>query len=331
MSVKIGLVGCGKIGERHLKAYRRMKDVEVIVSDVNEALGKKIAEKYKIRYASEPEKIISDENIDAVDICVPTAYHKEIIDMALEHGKHFFCEKPLVTTLKEAKEIRDKVEKVGVIAMVGYLYRFHPAFELVKNVLDDEIIGEPYFAIFRLGGRGSHKIWKHRKDQGGGAINEMFVHMLDLILWYFGDVNSLDLAKVDIILKEREVEGKIIEVDAEDKVLVEIETLRCKKVICESDLLTPSYMNYVEIHGTNGSVFTSILDYLPTIVYCKKAVGIYNQGNNFFNFPRVNLFERELGYFIKILRSGENPNLNSIDDSVKILEIIEEIRRRCKW
>ncbi len=330
MSVKIGIIGCGKIGERHLRAYKKMKDVELIISDVNESLGREIARKYRIIYVSEPEHIMK-EDIDAVDICVPTKHHKEIIDMALEHGKHFFCEKPLVTTLKEAMEVKNKVKKVGIIAMVGYLYRFHPAFEFVKNVLDEEIIEEPYFAIFRLGGRGSHKIWKHKRDQGGGAINEMLVHMLDLILWYFGDIKNLELAKVDIVLKKREVEGEVIDADAEDKVLLEMETLRCKKVICESDLLTPSYMNYIEIHGTNGSIFTSILDYLPTIIYCKRVVGIYNQGNNFFNFPRVDLFERELGYFVETIKSGKNPELNSIDDSIKILRVIEEIRRRCGW
>jgi predicted dehydrogenase len=331
MNVKIGIVGCGKISERHLNAYRKMGTVEVVVSDVNKTMAKNVAEKYKVEWVERPEEIIEDDTIDAIDICVPTVHHKELIDAAVEHNKHFFCEKPLTSSLKEAREIKAKVEKAGIIAMVGYLYRFHPSFELVKNVLEDMIIGDPYFAIFRLGGRGSHKIWKHRKSQGGGAINEMFVHMLDLVLWYFGDVESVNLASVDIILREREVEGEIITVDAEDKVLVELQTAKCRKVVCESDLLTPSYMNYIEIQGTNGSVWASILDYFPTIVYCKEAAGIYNQGNNFFNFPRVDLFERELRYFIETLQKGETPDLNSIEDSVKMLEVIEEIRRRCKW
>lgn len=329
--LRIGVIGCGKIGERHLNAYRKIKDVEVVVSDANQALSKKVAEEHGLNWVANPEKIISDDTINAIDICVPTIHHKKLIDVAIEHNKHFFCEKPLVATLEEAREIRNRVEKTGIVAVVGYLYRFHPSFELVKNVLEGRIIGEPYFAIFRLGGRGSHKAWKHRKSQGGGAINEMFVHMLDLVLWYFKDVKSVNFASVDVVLRERKVEGEKIAVDAEDTVLVEVETVGCQKVICESDLLTPSYMNYIEIQGTNGSVWASILDYFPTIVYCKEAEGIYNQGNNFFNFPRVDLFERELRYFIEILQKGETPDLNSIEDSVKMLEVIEEIGRRCKW
>ncbi len=330
MTVRIGIIGCGKIGERHLNAYKKIEGVEIIVSDIDHSLSKRVADRYGLDWAT-PEQIFRNIDIDAVDICVPTIHHKKFIDAAIEHGKHFFCEKPLVAYLEEGKEIKNKVEKAGIVAMVGYLYRFHPSFELVKNVLEDKVIGDPYFAIFRLGGRGSHKTWKHKKSQGGGAINEMFVHMLDLIIWYFKDVKSVNFAKMDVVLNKREVEGKNIIVDAEDNVLVELETDKCKKVMCESDLLTPSYMNYVEIQGTNGSIWASILDYFPTIVYCKEATGIYNQGNNFFNFPRVDLFEKELRYFVETVKKGETPNLNSINESIKILEVIEEVRRLSKW
>ncbi len=324
--MKIGIVGCGKIAEKHLSAYKKMGDVEIAVSDANQELGESVAKSYKVDWISSPDELIKNDEIVAIDVCVPTVHHKDVIDKALDEGKHFFCEKPLCNSLEEAREIKDRVSRSNLVAMVGYLYRFHPAFKLAKDVLEERIIGDPYYAILRLGGRGSHKIWKHQKEHGGGTINEMLVHMLDLIIWYFGDVKSVKNLYNDVILKEREVEGEMITPTAEDVLWLELKASDTK-VICESDLVTPSYMNYIEIQGTNGSVWTSILDFFPTIVYCKEPRGVYNQGNNFFEFSRVNLFEKELGSFIESIQSEKNPDMNSIEDSVKIMEIVESIRK----
>ncbi|KXA91413.1 hypothetical protein AKJ57_01225 [candidate division MSBL1 archaeon SCGC-AAA259A05] len=210
--------------------------------------------------------------------------------------------------------------------MSGYLYRFHPAFEKVKEVLEERIIGEPYYAVFRVGGRGSHRAWKHKKSEGGGAINEMLVHMLNLVTWYFDGVEAAQNLSTETVLETREIDGEEVEADAEDLTVLRLETVEGAKVLCESDLITPSYMNYVEIHGTNGSIWTSILDYFPTVVYCKEPRGVYNQGNNFFEYGRVDLFEKELRHFVESIENGEKPSLNSIEDSVETLKVIESVR-----
>jgi len=97
-------------------------------------------------------------------------------------------------------------------------------------------------------------------------------------------------------------------------------------ILCESDLITPSYMNYIEVHGTNGSLWTTVLDYYPTIVYCKEPRGVYDRGNNFFKFNKVDLFEKELEHFIKCIRNGQQPGVNSVDDSIRIMKVIETVK-----
>lgn len=108
--------------------------------------------------------------------------------------------------------------------------------------------------------------------------------------------------------------------------MLRLDTRKGAKVLCERDLITSSYMNYVEIHGTNSSIWTSILDYFPTVVYCKEPRGVYNQGNNFFVYERVDLFEKELRHFIESIRNKEQPSLTSIEDSVETLRVIESFR-----
>jgi predicted dehydrogenase len=323
--IRIGVIGCGKIAEKHLNAYKKLGGVDITVTDIVEK-GKMIAQNYGVNWYDNFDDLISGNTVDAIDVCIPTPSHTEVILKALDSGKHIFCEKPLARNLEEAIQIQEKAAQAGKVLMVGYLYRFHPAFQFARDILKERIVGEPYYAIFRLGGRGSHKAWKHKRETGGGAGNEILVHMLDLILWYFGEPRNIKNLYMDVILKEREIEGKVVEADAEDLILLKTEMANGTKVLCESDLITPSYMNYIEIHGTNGSLWTTILDYYPTIVYCKEPRGVYDRGNNYFKFPKVDLFEKELDHFIRCIQNDEQPSMNSIEDSVRIMKVIESVK-----
>ncbi len=322
--MKIGVIGCGKIAEKHLNAYRKLKGVEVTVADIVEK-GKVVAESYGAKWCDNPDNLIAGDTVTAIDVCIPTPSHAEVILKSLDSRKHVFCEKPLARNLEEALRIQERASNVGKIVMVGYLYRFHPAFQFVRDVLQEGIIGEPYYAILRLGGRGSHKAWKHLRETGGGAANEMLVHMLDLALWYFGEVKGAVNLYADTVLKERVIEGRVVKTNAEDLILIKMEMQNGTKVICESDLLSPSYMNYLEVHGTNGSLWSSILDFFPTAVYCKKQRGRYNEGYNFFRFPHTDLFELELSHFIECIKKGDTNPLNSVADSIKIMRLTESL------
>lgn len=322
---KIGVIGCGKIAEKHLMGYRAFKNLHLTLFDTQVQMAAGLAKQFDCTWVENVEEILTDPEIRAVDICTPTPSHENLILQALKSGKHVFCEKPLTDTAESGRCLRQAALGADRLLMTGFLYRFHPAFELVKKVLEEKIIGQPYLAWFRLGGRGSHRLWKHQKDQGGGAVNEMLVHMLDLALWYFGklEVVSSSLATV---LPQRQVEGRLAQVDAEDFALIKVKSLQGVQVFVQSDLATPSYMNYMEVMGTEGSLFTSILDHLPTVVYCNRPRGIYQQGNNFYTFPKTNLFERELGYFLQCIQDGEAPRINSLEDSLELVQMVEKIK-----
>ncbi len=236
-----------------------------------------------------------------------------------------FCEKPLARNVGEMEAIRDRAEGNGSAVMVGYPYRFHPALQLGREVVAEGIIGEPYLALVRLGGRGSHKAWKHKVATGGGVGNEMLVHALDLLLWYFGGFAAVESLFSGLLLAEREIEGELVHADADDVVLLKIEMERGVLALCECDLVTPGYMNTVEVQGTNGSLMTSILDHLPTTVFCKQARGAYQLGSNVFRFPQVDLFERELGYFLAALDRGDAPLMHSIEQSVQLQRVIDSV------
>ena len=328
MTVKVGIVGMGKIGGRHFHAYSRIDNVEIRgYCDIKNIL---LEEKSKASNAAvfhDADSLVASKDIDAVDVCVPTPYHHEIILKALENKKHVFCEKPLTHKLEYAKEIRRKAGNQDKIVMVGYLYRFHPSFELLHDILRNDVIGEPYYAIFRIGGRGGHRAWKHHKDEGGGAMLDMLTHMLDLALFYFGKPAEVELLFMDTLLAERFIDGEKVKASAEDCVFLRTNTEKGLQVFFEADMITPSFTNLVEVHGDNGSFIGSIMPRLPTILYLKEPRDIYDRGETVFNFPPTNLIEKELRHFIDCIVGSDAPQ-NSVEDSIKVLEVIEEVRRQ---
>lgn len=322
--ITVGVIGCGRIGQRHIQAYKALENVAIIPCDTDITLLQSTCRANNLRGPQTYESLLELPDLDAVDICVPTKQHHQIILDALDHGKDIFCEKPLTYSLDLAQQIKRKQEETGRTVMVGYLYRFAPSFQTLKQILDQRVIGEPYFAIFRVGGRGDQRPWNHMKSEAGGATLHMLVHILDLTLWYFGKPTSVELLKSKTFHKSRMIDGQLIEADVEDYVLLNL-SMDGLEVICEADMVTPGYMNIVEVQGTNGSFFGSVLDYLPTLVYCKEASGSYAKGLNVFKNPYTNLFEKELQHFIDVLNNNADPT-NSVDDSIKILKIIDALK-----
>lgn len=320
--VNVGIIGCGKIAEKHLSGYFDLDGVSVTVTDIDKD-KQSVAKEYGVKWTDNADDLFQDPMIDIIDVCTPTSSHLSIITSALEHQKHVITEKPLVINSKDANTIKLLAEQMGKKVFVAYPFRFCPTFQKIVKILENGIIGTPYFSLIRLGGRGSHQAWKHQKNADGGAINEMLVHALDLVLWFFKEIEEAENLVTETILKTRVINGTLHDVDAEDFTLLNLRSKNGVKILCQSDLITPSYMNYIEIHGTNGSIFTSILDLFPTVVFCKEARGDFLRGENIIKTEQVNLFKQELAYFIECIKENKEPKTNGIADSVAIAKLIE--------
>ncbi len=324
-ALKIGVLGCGQVAERHLAAYRKLP-VEIVVADVVEAPARSLAAQYGVGFGGHPEEVFRDPTVTAVDICVPTAYHAQVILRALEHGKGVFCEKPLCETLAEARQIQEAARHTRGVLMVGYLQRFHPGFQMVKQVMDEGVIGRPYLSLVRVGGRGDRTVWKHQKTLGGGVVLEMLVHKLDQLVWFFGPAERVDVLAYDVLRPVRHIDGEEVAADAEDLIVLDME-MGGVRVLCQGDFVTPGYMDQLEVQGDNGSIFTSLLDYLPTVITLKEKRGDYPEGTTRRSFPTVNLFDLELTHFVQALRDGQPNTVNSLGDSLRVMEIVDHIWR----
>lgn len=330
---KIGIIGCGKQACKHLAGLRKIPGVEIVLADCDPDAAKTLAEKEKVEWVPDSDTMMRDPSVQAVCISTPTPAHVPLIEQAVGAGKDFFCEKPLCEDLDEARKVANLVESSGRIGMVGYVYRFVPVFEMGFKLFEDlsllgesMVLGRVVSGQFRLGGRGSHQEWKHRKDQGGGAINEMLVHMIDLAIWYFGSVHEAEFLTRDLLRRTRMIQGREITADAEDYVVVRLRMSSGVEVLCQADLVTPAFTQIAEVQGENGTFMASIVPSMPSFVYCNEGRAGYPSGQTPLQFGRHNVFEAQMAEFVRAVRLQKQPPRCTVHDSIILMQALDQLK-----
>lgn len=335
--VRIGLIGCGKQASKHVTSLKRLPGLELVLSDIQSDLAQDLATKNGTSWVKDSDEIFADDSIEAVVICTPTQAHVTIMKEAIEADKDIFCEKPLSDSIEEAVELKELVDRSNRILMVGYIYRYVPIFEEGFKLFREHningnslVMGQPLSAFFRLGGRGGHQVWKHQKVTGGGAINEMLVHMIDLANWYFGPIQKAEVMSCDLRYPERVIQGEKITVDAEDYILVRCFGSNGVEIYCQGDLITPAFSQYVEIQAANGTFMGSIQSDMPSYVFLKEDSGGFSSGKTELRYGRRNMFDIQMMTFIHAVLRREFPDRNTIEDSLELMRIMDEIGKQVK-
>ncbi len=134
MTQKIGVLGAGHLGKIHIKCILASDRFELIgFYDPDEETATAVASSFDIRRFKSADKLIG--TADIVDIVTPTVSHFECASKALKHGKHVFIEKPLTTTIAEAKKLITLAEEANVKVQVGHVERFNPAFIAARHYI----------------------------------------------------------------------------------------------------------------------------------------------------------------------------------------------------
>jgi predicted dehydrogenase len=148
--VNVGMIGYKFMGKAHSSAYRELpmffpnatKPVMKAICGRDEKGVKQAAEQFGWEgYETDWTKLIAREDIDLIDINAPSDAHKDIAVAAARAGKHVFCEKPLALTLADAREMLREAEAAGIKHMVGFNYRFAPAVQLAKKLIEEGRLG----------------------------------------------------------------------------------------------------------------------------------------------------------------------------------------------
>ncbi len=191
--IRIGIIGSGGIAAAHAKAYKAMKDVELVaVADLIPGKAEQFIEKFELKGARGFDQHLEllEVDLDGVSVCTPNvAHHQTSID-ALRAGKHVLVEKPLAVTLEQGVEMVQAAKETGKMLTVGFQPRYDPNMKAVRDIVQSQL-GEVYYV--QTGGgrrRGMPRgTFINKELAGAGAMADIGCYSLDLAL------NALDYPK----------------------------------------------------------------------------------------------------------------------------------------
>lgn len=206
MKIKVGIVGLGKMGLMHASIINMLEHAELLgiceKSGLIRKFGKKVLGDIKVFTNLEDFQQL---NLDAVVITTPPASHFAIIKQIFNErlAKHILTEKPLATSFSQADTLCNLANEAGGVNMVGYQCRFTVTYLKGKQMLDSGDIGEPtHFKAFAysadfLGAKSAGKAVGR-----GGVLEDLGSHIIDLVHWFFGEIQVVNAKMTSIIGNE---------------------------------------------------------------------------------------------------------------------------------
>jgi len=192
--MRVGIVGCGLIGNKRARALGG--DKLVAVADANLQRAEQLAKQHPgCEVLPDWQKLVARDDVDAVVVATTTDVLAPATHAAVRAGKHVLVEKPAARNATELQPIaaaaRRAFESTGCVAKVGFNHRFHPAFQKAREIFEGGHLGEMMFVRARYGhgGRlGMEKEWRgNRTIAGGGEMLDQGVHLVDLSRWFLGE------------------------------------------------------------------------------------------------------------------------------------------------
>jgi len=195
--MKVAQIGTGGWGKNHTRILSQL-GVLTAVCDSNKERSKEYSEKYSVNSYDSVDALLDSEDFDAAFICTPTSTHSKIANQLIQKKKNVFIEKPLTYHSEEGVDLLELAKKNNVIMTCGYIERFNPAVDLVKNYVKSKKYGELVMLEFHRESR----MPLHIKDVG--IIYDTSVHDIDTAMWLFDDTPQVVFARAGSINHEHE-------------------------------------------------------------------------------------------------------------------------------
>ena len=185
--LKIGLVGVGGISGAHIPAWEAMENAELVaLCDIRPERMEKYEGK---RLYTDFDEMLDNEQLDILDICLPTYLHADFAVKAMERGINVICEKPVSLKNEDVERVYSTAKKNNVKFMVAQVLRFWPEYELLKEIYDTKKYGKLLSGTMtRLGcyPRWSWDGWMMDEKRSGLVPFDLHIHDLDFMVYAFG-------------------------------------------------------------------------------------------------------------------------------------------------
>jgi predicted dehydrogenase len=322
------VVGCGSIGQRHIKNLIALGADHVIAFDSRSARREEVAANLEVvtvdaleaAWAMRPEVCV---------IAAPSSLHIPLAWEAARRGCHLFIEKPLSHTWDGVQDLLDCVQEHGLTTLVGCNLRFHPGLRVVRKFLTDRTIGRIIAARVEVGQylpdwhpeEDYRQGYSARRELGGGIILDA-IHEIDYSRWLLGEVTSA-VCMADKLSQ--------LEIDTEDTAALLLRFASGAVGEIHLDYIQRSYSRTCQIIGEEGTIHW---DYAAGQVRHYSAQSkSWEVHSNPDNWQPNQMYLDEMRHFLACLAGEEQPELN-VNEAAKVLRIAlaaKESSQRQTW
>jgi predicted dehydrogenase len=322
--VRVGVVGLGMMGLTHLQVYRSRSDVEIAAicdSDPDRLSGKvkaagnvegqamsSVSSLEGTQRCSDIYQLIGNQDIDLVDICLPTDMHIRFGCEVLQAGQHLMIEKPLARTSADAMRLVEAAEQAKGNTFVGHCMRFWPGWTWLHQAIQEQRYGKVYGAKFqRLVNHPGGPFYSDGARSGGAAL-DLHVHDTDFIQFCFGmpkAVTSFGYCKITT-----EADHLITHYEYDDVPLV----------IAEGSWAMTDGFTFNMGFTVNFEDATAVYD-----IARPAPLVLYEKGQPPAEIPvsPVMGYDLEIEYMLQCIHEGRRPSVVTARDAMNTLRIIE--------
>jgi UDP-N-acetylglucosamine 3-dehydrogenase len=321
--IKLAIIGCGAVAqERHLPAAHLVPDLTVThVVDRDEERGREVAQRFQVpNFAPDYRQVFG--KVDAVVVSTPPSSHAQISIDCLSQGLHVLCEKPMTTSVQEAKAMITASKQTHTHLAVGMNRRVSWSSQLLKRLVQTGVLGD----IHRFDIEEGHEFnWPLRTghiflDRGsGGTLTDTGPHVLDLLLWILGSQQA------QLVCCRDDGWGGVA-TNVEIELLIEWHS---RQVPCSIELsFTRKLPNTLRIHGEKGHLEASILGGHEVFFYLRdeEAEPVVLTPCSGKPKKRVEEFAIQLSNFADAI-TNDSKEYVSADEALTVICLIEQCHR----
>jgi len=294
--MKIIQIGTGGWGKNHCRVLSEYGVLSAIC-DSNIERAEEFGKKYSVNSYNSIEILMENEDFDAAFVCTPTITHTEIAKELIENKKHVFIEKPMTYLSEDGQNLIEIAKKNNVVLTCGYIERFNPAVDTVKNFLKSKKYGE----LIRLEFYREHRMPQHINDVG--IIYDTSVHDIDTAMWLFNETPEVVFAR----------SGKINH-EHEDFATIMLGFKNNKIATISSNWITPTRVRNFNAVCTDARIFS---DFITQEIRIETDKGSEN-----YSGERKEPLSLEIKNFIDAIE-GKNEIVVKPDHAVNVTKIAE--------
>lgn len=200
--LKIGVIGAGHLGKIHIKCIQQIPDFQIKgFYDTDFVNAEKVSKELNVKSFNSIEKLIDE--VDIIDIVTPTLSHYDCASVSLKKCKHVFIEKPITSTIHEAKKMIELAEEANVKVQVGHVERFNPAFIAAKDKISNPMFIETH-RLAQFNPRGTDV----------PVVLDLMIHDIDIVLSVVkSNVRKISASGVSVVSDTPDIANARIEFD----------------------------------------------------------------------------------------------------------------------